>query len=230
VTGARAATHDTDSGGREVIEFHGLSVAFDSRVLRPRPWTAKQSQWAAQLLTNLPDGPVLELCSGAGQIGLAAVADSQRRLVCVDADPVAASYARENARAAGMDHRVEIRQGLLSEALSTDEAFALVIADPPWVRRAHTGRYPADPLLAIDGGHDGLDVARECIEVAAGHLLAGGAMLLQLGDAGQVRALTSQIDGASMRLAATRAFEGGIVARLTLRDERRASTDQRTDR
>ena len=228
MTGARAEAPDTDGGGRETIDFHGLSVAFDRRVLRPRPWTANQSQWAAQLLTNLPDGPVLELCSGAGQIGLAAVAHSERRLVCVDADPVAASYARENARAAGMAGRVEIRQGLLSETLSTDEAFALVIADPPWVRRAHTGRYPADPLLAIDGGHDGLDVARECIEVAAGHLLAGGAVLLQLGDASQVRALTSEIDGAGMRLAATRAFEGGIVARLNLLDD--ATADQWTDR
>jgi methylase of polypeptide subunit release factors len=229
VTGARAETPETD-GGREIMDFQGLSVAFDSRVLRPRPWTVKQSQWATQLLTNLPAGPVLELCSGAGQIGLAAVAHSERRLVCVDADPVAASYARENARVAGIAHRVEIRQGFLSEAVSFDEAFALVIADPPWVRRAHTGRYPADPLLAIDGGHDGLDVARECIDIAAGHLLAGGAVLLQLGDAQQLRALTSEIDGAGMRLAATRAFEGGIVARLNLLDERRAGTDQWTDR
>jgi methylase of polypeptide subunit release factors len=229
VTGARAETPETD-GGREIMDFQGLSVAFDSRVLRPRPWTAQQSQWATQLLTDVPDGPVLELCCGAGQIGLAAVAHSERRLVCVDADPVAASYARENARVAGMAHRVEIRQGFLSEALSTDDAFALVIADPPWVRRAHTRRYPADPLLAIDGGYDGLDVARECIEVAAGHLLAGGAVLLQLGDAQQLRALTSEIDGAGMRLAATRAFEGGIVARLNLLDEQRPSTDQWTDR
>ena len=50
----------------------------------------------------------------------------------------------------------------MDEVLAPDERFALVIADPPWVPRAETGRFPEDPLLAIDGGDDGLDLARAC--------------------------------------------------------------------
>ena len=46
--------------------------------------------------------------------------------------------------------------------LDPHERFAVVIADPPWVPRADTGRYPEDPVLAIDGGDDGLDLARAC--------------------------------------------------------------------
>ena len=43
-------------------------------------------------------GDVLELCSGAGQIGLLAVADSPgRRLVCVDVNPAAAELTTANA-------------------------------------------------------------------------------------------------------------------------------------
>ena len=106
-----------------------------------------------------PAGTVLELCSGAGQIGLLAVADSDRRLVCVDLSPVACDYARRNADAAGMADRVEVREGAIDEMVRDSERFAMVIADPPWVRRAETGRYPEDPLLAIDGGDDGMDVA-----------------------------------------------------------------------
>src|SRR5207342_2779859 len=49
----------------QTLSFGGLSIAHDDRVLRPRRWTLHQSHWALELLPGLPDGPVLELCSGA---------------------------------------------------------------------------------------------------------------------------------------------------------------------
>ena len=87
------------------MEFGGLHIAFDDRVLRPRTWTTAQSWWAASLLPDLVEGDVLELCCGAGHIGLLAVAESTRRLVCVDVNPAAAEYTRRNAAAAGLEAR-----------------------------------------------------------------------------------------------------------------------------
>ena len=142
----------------EVIEFGGLDIAFDDRVLRPRTWTTAQSWWAASLLPDLVEGDVLELCCGAGHIGLLAVAESTRRLVCVDVNPAAADYTRRNAEAAGLEDQVTVREGLIAESLQPGERFAMVIADPPWVPRAETERFPEDPLVAIDGGDDGLHV------------------------------------------------------------------------
>ena len=199
---------------RETTDFDGLEVEFDRRVLRPRAWTVEQSRWAALLLEDLPDGPVLELCAGAGQIGLAAVARSSRRLVCVEADPAAAAFAAANARAARMTERVEIRTARLTDALSAGERFVLAIADPPWVRRAETGRFPEDPLPAIDGGEDGLDVARACVMVIGTHLVPDGAGLLQLGSTEQVTALEPAVSDAGLRTTAVRSFRGGVVARL----------------
>jgi methylase of polypeptide subunit release factors len=200
-------------GTPESLTFAGLSIAFDERVLRPRPWTQAQSRWAAALLNELPDGPVLELCSGAGHIGLAAVAVTGRRLVCVDMNPVAVEYSRSNARSAGLDSLVEVRQGRIGEALGTDELFPLVIADPPWVLSAETQRFPEDPRTAIDGGIDGLRVALECAEAIEGHLADGGAALLQLGSVDQVAALMSKAPE-SLRVLETRQFDGGVVAHL----------------
>src|SRR4051794_33322804 len=145
----------------ESTDFGGLTIAFDHRVLRPREWTTAQSWWAASLLPDLADGPVLELCSGAGQIGLLAISQSSRRLLCVDVSPVAAAYTRANAEGAGLAERVSVRQGLISEALDPVERFPLIVADPPWVLRSQTARFPEDPVLAIDGGDDGLGVVRE---------------------------------------------------------------------
>ena len=195
------------------IDFAGLEIAFDDRVLRPRRWTEAQARWAAELLTSLPPGPVLELCCGAGQIGLAAVAATDRSLVCVDLDPTAADYAAFNARMAALLDRVEVRRGRFQEVLQAEERFPLIIADPPWVASDETGRFPQDPLLAIDGGSDGLAVARACLDTIEAHLEIQGAALLQLGSVEQVAALMSLGSG-SLRCLELRQFEGGAVARL----------------
>ncbi|WP_295656238.1 methyltransferase [uncultured Nocardioides sp.] len=195
------------------MTFGPLEIAFDDRVLRPREWTTEQSLWAAELLRAAPQGPVLELCAGAGQIGLLAVAGSGRRLVCVDANPVACRYARVNAEAAGLAALVEVREGRLEEALGEDERFALVLADPPWVRREETGRFPDDPLLAIDGGDDGLDVARSCLKVIERHLLPTAHGLLQLGSPEQVEALRGDpwLAATGLTLAEVRPHERGVL-------------------
>src|SRR6478752_6523726 len=136
----------------ETVDFGRLQITFDGRVLRPRSWTEAQSAWAAEIIRTAPAGQVLELCSGAGHIGLLAVLGSTRCLLCVDIDPVACEYARQNAEAAGLTSRVEVREGAMDEVLRDGERFAVVIADPPWVPRMEIGRFPEDPELAIDGG------------------------------------------------------------------------------
>ncbi|WP_284536196.1 class I SAM-dependent methyltransferase [Nocardioides sp. T2.26MG-1] len=201
----------------ETMGFGPLRISFDGRVLRPRPWTAAQSQWAAEILGDAPAGPVLELCAGAGQIGLLAVAGSARRLVCVDLNPAACDYARRNAADAGLAEQVEVREGSMDEVLRDSERFALVIADPPWVRREEIGRFPEDPVLAIDGGPDGMEVAWLCVDTAHDHLMRGGSVLLQLGTVEQVDLLRDRLreqpdDG--LVISEVRWCERGVLVRL----------------
>ena len=204
----------------ERLAFGSLTIAYDDRVLRPREWTAAQSEWAAELMVSAPGGPVLELCSGAGHIGLLAVAVSGRRLVCVDANPVACDYARANALDAGLAGLVEVREARLEEALAADERFPVVIADPPWVPRAQTSRFPEDPLTAIDGGDDGLDVARACLDVIDRHLAPGGSAILQVGTRAQTDVLHAEPCFADHRLAMVevRQQERGVLARIDRAD------------
>jgi len=196
--------------------FGGLTIVHDERVLTPRTWTLHQSRWALELLEGLPDGPVLELCSGAGQIGLVVAAGTTRHLVCVDVDPVAARYTRSNAVLAGVDDRVEMRARPLHGALDAAERFPLILADPPWVSREDVIRFPEDPVTAIDGGPGGgLDVARECLRVIGGHLAAHGLALVQLGSTDQVAALAAEIDEEGLRVSAVRTFgDRGVLVLL----------------
>jgi release factor glutamine methyltransferase len=100
----------------------------------------------------------------------------------------------------------------LEDALRTDEWFALVIADPPYLRSAEVARYPEDPPLAIDGGADGLALVDACLSVTARHTVVGAAVLLQVRGAAQAEAVDE--------LVATRGYPLAREAVRTETDER----------
>jgi methylase of polypeptide subunit release factors len=204
---------------RRSTRIGGLVIEYDDRVLEPRPWTAMQSAWAVELLTDAPAGSVLELCTGAGHIGLLVAAATDRPLVAVDLDPTACSFARLNAEGAGLAHRVEVRQAALTDAVRAGERFALVVADPPWVPTAEVDVFPEDPVLAIDGGPQGLDVAHLCVAVAAGCLAPGGSLLLQLGTGAQADEVAQRAAAVGgWRDAGRRTAARGVVLRLSRED------------
>jgi methylase of polypeptide subunit release factors len=176
-------------------DFGGLSIRYDERVLEPRSWTTAQAQWAADLLRQSPPGPVLELCAGAGHIGLLTVHFQPRDLVMVDLNPAACELARANVAANPVGSPVDVREGPMDEVLGEHERFVGVIADPPWVASADVDRFPADPLIAIDGGADGMAVAWVCLDVIARHLLDDGWAVLQLGTPAQVDRLQERLAG-----------------------------------
>lgn len=187
-----------DAAGARRAVVGGLEFAWDARVLEPRPWVAEQAEWLAELSPSAPHGPALELCCGAGHIGLLLAERTGRPLVQVDIDPAAGELSRANA--AALELRSEVRVAPMQEALAPDERFALVVADPPWVERARVGSFPEDPVRAIDGGADGTALARECLAVADRHLLDGGHLVLQVGDQRQVDLLAADLDTLAPRL------------------------------
>ncbi len=177
----------------EVAQFGDLEILWDQRVLRPRPWTTAQSHWAAALAARCPEGPMLELCCGAGQIGLLAASLTGRPLIQVDRDPVAAAYVRRNAAATGLSS--DVRVAAVSDALAPDEQFPLVVIDPPWVPSARVEDFPEDPVGAIDGGRDGSDQLVLGVGVALRHLHPDGHVVIQVGHPEQVDIVRALLDG-----------------------------------
>lgn len=186
-------TSRTGSVTARCTHFDGLEIAYDDGVLEPRDWTVEQSRWAIDLLAELPDGPVLELCSGAGQIGLVVAVGTGRLVVQVDGDEEACAFARRNAEVNAAV--ADVRCAPLEAALAEEERFHLVLADPPYVPAGEVDRFPEDPADTIDGGADGLDVARACLGVASPHLHDGGYLLLQLGGERQAATISQEAPG-----------------------------------
>ena len=204
----------------QTMSFGPLVVTFDERVLRPRPWTMLQASWAAELVGDLPAGPILELCSGAGHIGQASAVLTGRSLIQVDVDPHACALAEANARA-NLSTPVQVRCGDLAAVLGPAERFAVVLADPPYLAQDELDDWPEDPVRAIDGGPDGLDLLRRCLDVAGAHVAPGGAVLLQTQGRSQVDDLEPDVTRAGLVLGDVRAVDDGrAVALLRPRDAR----------
>ncbi len=176
-----------------------------------------QSAWAAELSREVGPGPVFELCCGAGQIGLAAAVWSDRSLIQVDLNPIACEFARENAAAAGIADRVEVRCTTIDRSVVEGERFPLILADPPYLPSATTGRFPNDPQLSIDGGDDGLELARRCLDIVARALAVDGVALVQLAGLGQFNEIRSELPS-GLALGEVREFDPERAVGIFRRD------------
>ena len=161
-------------------EFMGLPFYVDERVLIPRQDTECLVEEA---LTLAQGKKVLDLCTGSGCIGVSIAAlGKPEEVVLADISPEALEVAGRNAE----DNRVMVR--LCQSDLLTEirEKFDVIVSNPPYIASAVIPELMPevrdhDPLLALDGGKDGLDLYRRIIKGAPEHLSSGGWLLFEIG-------------------------------------------------
>ena len=159
-------------------EFCGLRISVDPGVFVPRRRTEFLVGQAAAL--SGPGDVILDLCCGAGAIGAAlAAAVDQAEVHAADIDPAAVACARRNVRG-------RVYQGDLYEPLPATlrGRVAVVAANVPYVPSGEIALLPAEarehePLSALDGGPDGLDLLRRVAAGAPAWLRPGGHLLIE---------------------------------------------------
>jgi release factor glutamine methyltransferase len=134
--------------------------------------------------------------------------------VGLDTSGAALAVARDNARRHAVLERVHFLQMDLLAGLKPNAAFALLVANLPYVPRAEWERLPREikafePPEALLGGEDGLDLIRPLIRQAQQYVRGGGWVLLEVGDqqAPQVAALMEET-GAYDRIETIKDFSG----------------------
>jgi release factor glutamine methyltransferase len=181
-------------------EFYGRPFRVDPRVLIPRPETELLVEAVLRTLPQTGEFRVLDLCTGSGCVAVTVAAERPAvRVVATDLSEDACAVARSNAQALGVADRVEVRAGELFAAVAGDPPFDVVVSNPPYVPR---GEIPGlsrevrrEPVQALDGGEDGLEVIRRIAAGAGAHLSPGGLLALEIGD-GQGSRVCSLLQGA----------------------------------
>lgn len=166
-------------------EFYGLAFGLNAATLEPRPDTELLVDRAIEALK--PGGRLLDLGTGSGCIPIAILANrSDATGLATDLSAEALSMARQNAERHGLAWRLDLAEGSWFEAVAAGEMFDLILSNPPYIASAVietlTPEVKAfDPMLALDGGPDGLGPYRIIAAESVRHLLPGGQVLVEIG-------------------------------------------------
>ncbi len=167
-------------------ELWGLPFYVDASVLVPRPDTETVIEVARGLRADrAAPCRVLDLCTGSGAIAVSLAKELPgARVVATEISEAAVAIARRNAERNGVADRVEVRHGDLWAPVA-GERFDLVCANPPYIASAVIPTLSAEvkrePVLALDGGPDGLSFYDRIVPAAREYLEPGGALVVEHG-------------------------------------------------
>lgn len=182
--------------------FYGLTLDIDHTVLIPRPDTEIIAERAIELAKMAGEhARVLDLCSGSGCIGLAVAQHAENcRIVLADLSEDAIRLSRKNARRNELQSRVTcIRLDAREDPPDLLWDFNLIVCNPPYIRTGDLATLDPsvrnyEPMLALDGGEDGLDFYRVIAKKWKAALRRTGTILFEVGydQAEDVAAILSQ--------------------------------------
>lgn len=176
-------------------EFLGLKILVGRGVLIPRPETELLVEEAVMAIKGQEsEVRILDLCTGSGCIALALAKEfPDAQVYGVDVSEVAIWYANKNAEINGINN-VTFLKGNLFEPIGREFidhglrfSADLIISNPPYIKRNEIKNLQPEikdwePVIALDGGMDGIDFYREIIPQARHFLTNKGIIMFELGN------------------------------------------------
>ena len=161
--------------------FMGFTFYVDEDVLIPRMDTEVLCEEALLFLKTVPSPQVLDLCAGSGAIGLSLKRlCPDARVTLSDISPGASRVQKINAER----DDAEILTGDLFDTVA-GRKFDLIVCNPPYIETAELetldDEVKREPMLALDGGADGLTFYRRLAEEYRAHLNPGGRLYMEIG-------------------------------------------------
>lgn len=152
-------------------EFYGLPLDISEHVLIPRADTEVLAQQAIEFVQTLEECRVLDLCAGSGCVGLAIASQApEARVVLGELSEGALRICRQNIRRNGLSGQVvPLPMNVMAGPPAHVGEFDCIVSNPPYIPRADIAGLDVsvkdyEPLMALDGGEDGLDFYRAICE------------------------------------------------------------------
>ncbi|WP_293206442.1 peptide chain release factor N(5)-glutamine methyltransferase [Parvibaculum sp.] len=184
-----------------VREFWGLPFAVTPATLDPRPDSETLVETALAALREVAAPRLLDLGTGTGCLLLALLHERPDAVgTGIDISAEALAVAVSNAARLGLSGRTAFRTGNWVQGL--EGSFDLVISNPPYISSGEIAALEEevrghDPVLALDGGADGLDAYRALAAALPDVLTQGGTAVIELG-AGQAEDVTAIFETAGL--------------------------------
>ncbi|MDD4887003.1 MAG: 50S ribosomal protein L3 N(5)-glutamine methyltransferase [Thiomonas sp.] len=168
----------------------GLRFTVDPRVIVPRSFIAELlDQGALDPWLGTPPQRILDMCTGSGCLAiLAALAWEDAGVDAADLSPDALAVAQINRADYALQDRVHLIASDLWSAFAAHPAsgYDLVLCNPPYVPTASMQALPEEyrhePVLALAGGADGMDLVRRFLRDAPPHLAPHAVVVLEVGN------------------------------------------------
>ena len=179
--------------------FMGLDIAVRPCALIPRQDTETLAERALEIIKERRASSALDICTGTGCIALALKKlGGVDKVTAADISPECCELAMENASRVGVD--LEVICTDLFEGLGRYE---LITANPPYIPTGELAELQREvrrePMLALDGGGDGLGFYRRIAREWTEHIMPGGTLLMEVG-AGQARDVAGLFCGYPTRI------------------------------
>lgn len=178
-------------------EFYGLKFDVNKKVLTPRMETELLVEQVLKAQKNYKNPTILDLGTGSGAIAVSIAKNCDAKVTAVDISKMALAVAENNAKK--NEAEIEFLHSNLFENLKRKRKFDIIVSNPPYIPSKDIPKLDknvreCDPILALDGGDDGLDFYREIIKNAPSRLNAQGMIFFEIGkgQAGAVRKLLKE--------------------------------------
>lgn len=170
--------------------FLSISVAAGPGVLAPREETELLGRTGLACIENLTAPLVIDLCCGAGNLGLAIAASrSDARVFLSDLTNETVAQTRQNALRLGLAERVQVGQGDMFDGIVTPggEKADLIVCNPPYISTGKLAGESAflldkEPREAFDAGAYGIAIHQRLIAEAPPFLKPGGWLAFEFGN------------------------------------------------
>lgn len=163
-------------------EFMGLDFFVNSDVLIPQPDTEILVQEVIEISKRYEKPKILDLCTGSGAIAVSLKKYiSNAKIMASDISVKALEVAKINAE----NNNTKI--GFICSDLfeNIKEQFDIIATNPPYIKKdvikTLNKEVKNEPILALNGGQDGLDFYKKIISEAYKHLVENGYLCMEIG-------------------------------------------------
>jgi len=165
-------------------EFYALRFDVNKKVLTPRMETEILVEHVLKSMKEFKSCKVLDVGTGSGAIAVAIAKNSEADVTAIDISKSALATAELNAKK--NDVKIEFIHSNLFENLKRKRKFDIIVSNPPYIptddiKKLDKNVRECDPIIALDGGEDGLDYYRKIVPLATKRLLTGGMLFFEIG-------------------------------------------------